>query len=304
MSINLSPSKVTENWFQINQRYLMRAIARVEEFLQSHIFQAEDTLDNENLERWKEFREPAYKSDNFQDDEDNFYATAIANETLSALEQLVNIFDLSPFEQDILLLCAGAELDRNWSLLFVKVQGNHQQYYPTFSLALEVLGEAHWSALMPNASLRRWRLIEVGAGNTLTTSPLRIDERILHHLMGVQHLDEHLREIELSVPETAYLVSSHQEIAEQLAHIWLQALNETEILPVLQLCGAEVASKSAIASTACGFLGLKLYAISAESIPTNTNQINLIKCLCEREWMLSDRVLLLDCDDLETMEAS
>ncbi|MBN3924857.1 MAG: ATP-binding protein [Nostoc sp. NMS4] len=282
----------------------MRAIARVEYFLKSNIDRAEDTVDEENVQRWEEIRERAYKSENFQDDEENFYPTDIANETASALEQLTNIFDLSPFEQDILLLCAGAELDRNWSLLFAKFQGNPQQNHPTFSLALEVLPESHWSALMPNASLRRWRLIEVGAGNTLTTSPLRIDERILHHLMGVQHLDERLAEIELPMPEANYLGLSHQEIAKQLADIWLQASDETEMLPVLQLCGTEMASKSAIAFTACTSLGLNLYAISAESIVTDTNQLNLIKCLCEREWMLSNRVLLLDCDELEIMEAN
>ncbi|WP_392532244.1 ATP-binding protein [Nostoc sp. C117] len=305
MSSDLSTPKVTtENWFKANQLYLMRAIARVEKLLKTNIYQAEDGLDDQNLERWEEVKELAYISDNFQDDEENFSLPAIANETPSALEELGNIFDLSPFEQDILLLCAGAELDRNWLLLFIKLQDNPQQNYPTFSLALEVLPESHWSALMPNAPLRRWQLIEIGAGNTLTTSPLRIDERILHHLMGVQHLDERLTEIELPVSVTNYLALSHQQIAKQLTHIWLEASDETEMLPVLQLCGTEVATKSAIALTACNLLGLSLYAISAEAIPTNTNQLNLIKCLCEREWMLSDRVLMLDCDDLETMEAS
>jgi ATP-dependent 26S proteasome regulatory subunit len=304
MSIDLSIPKVTENWFQTNQRYLMRAIARVEKLLKSNIDRAEDPLDDENVQRWREVRELAYKSDNFQDDEENFYPNSNTNERQSALEELGNTFDLSQFEQDILLLCAGAELDRNWSFLFVNIQNNPHQNYPTFSLALEVLPESHWSALMPNASLRRWRLIEVGAGNTLSNSQLRIDERILHHLLGVQHLDERLTEIELPVPEAADLALSHQQIANQLAHTWLQALDETEIVPVLQLCGTEIASKSAIASTACGFLGLNLYAISAEAIPTDPKQLNLIKCLCEREWMLSDRVLLLDCDELETMQAS
>ncbi|MEH2137461.1 ATP-binding protein [Nostoc sp.] len=305
MSTYLSIPTITGNWLEANQSYLMKAISDVGEALQHHINQIAEAANNGKMEQWKEGRAFKADSENFGKDKENFHYPTTESSESSALEQVCNIFDLSLFERNVLLLCAGRELDRTWSSLFVKAQDNHQQDYPTFSLALSVLAEPHWSALMPNASLRRWRLIEVGAGNTLTTSPLRIDERILHHLMGVQHLDERLTEIELPMPVTAYLVSSHEYVAQHLADTWLQTLvDETQILPVLQLCGTEVASKSAIASTACTFLGLNLYAISAEAIPTNTNELNLIKCLCEREWMLSDRVLLLDCDQLETMEAS
>ncbi|MBW4615157.1 MAG: ATP-binding protein [Desmonostoc vinosum HA7617-LM4] len=305
MSAYLSIPTINSNWLEANQAYLMRAISHIGEALQHYIYQVEETANHGKMERSKESRGLKADSENFGEEREKFYyLTTKSSESSFALDQLCDIFDLSVFERNVLLLCAGKELDYSWSSLFVKAQDAHQQDDPTFNLALEVLPEPHWSALMPNAPLRRWRLIEVGAGNTLTTSPLRIDERILHHLMGVQHLDERLTEIELPMPETTYLVSSHQHVAQQLVDTWLQALNETELLPVLQLCGTEVASKLAIASAACAPLELSLYAISAEAIPTNTNQMNLIKCLCEREWMLSDRVLLLDCDELESIEAS
>ena len=35
----------------------------------------------------------------------------------STLEHLCNTFGLSGFERDVLLLCAGMEIDRNWSAL-------------------------------------------------------------------------------------------------------------------------------------------------------------------------------------------
>ena len=66
--------------------------------------------------------------------------------------------------------------------------------YPTFGLALTALAEPHWSALAPVAPLRRWRLVElVNAGfEPLATTRLRIDERVLHHLAGLDYLDERL----------------------------------------------------------------------------------------------------------------
>ncbi|MBW4457834.1 MAG: ATP-binding protein [Nostoc indistinguendum CM1-VF10] len=306
MSTKLSTTEITDNWLEANQSYLMREIKHIQEVIENHNQQAQGILDQEKIDTWKQSRKLQASSPTFEVDGDYFHhlVTQPSEEWSSALEQLCEILDLSLFERNILLLCAGRELERSWSSLLSEAQGNNQQDYPTFSLALEVLAQPDWSALMPDAPIRRWRLIEIEPGNSLTTSPLRIDQRILHHLMGVQHLDERLTDIGVPVPIADDLVSSHQQVVQQLADIWLQALNETEILPILQLCGAEVRSKLAIASVTCTLLGLNLYAVSAQALPTETNQLNLVKCLCEREWMLSDRVLLLDCDELETTEAS
>jgi hypothetical protein len=69
---------------------------------------------------------------------------------------------------------------------------------------------------------------------------------------------------------------------------------------VVQLCGEDVTSKRAIAKAVCDHLGINLHALSAESLPTNTSQLNIVKILYEREWALSSTVLLLNCDHLET----
>jgi hypothetical protein len=111
----------------------------------------------------------------------------------AALDQLCQVFSLSPFERDLLLLCAGSELDGSFSSLCAAAQGDNRRGYATFSLALAALPHAHWNALTPSAPLRRWRLIEVVQGaEPLLQSQLRIDERILHYLAGVSYLDDRL----------------------------------------------------------------------------------------------------------------
>lgn len=221
-----------------------------------------------------------------------------------AIEKLCQIFGLSPFERDVLLLCAGMEFDGEWASLCAKVAGDPQRNYPTFSLALAALPQAYWGAIAPNAPLRRWRLVEMGASNSLTACPLRIDERILHYLAGIDHLDDRLIGMVEEVAAEDIAVPSHQKLVEQLTQTWLQASQRTGLLPILQLCGSEAKSKKAIASAACTQLGLNLYSMSAEAIPTDNDRLNLVKCLWEREWQLNDRVLLVDCDALETPEAA
>src|SRR5207248_2505179 len=54
----------------------------------------------------------------------------------SALEQLCAAFSLSPFERDVLLLCAGVELDAAFAELCARAQTGARCTYPTVSLAL------------------------------------------------------------------------------------------------------------------------------------------------------------------------
>ncbi|MCC5632304.1 hypothetical protein LC613_32215 [Nostoc sphaeroides CHAB 2801] len=186
----------------------------------------------------------------------------ISSSEITPLDQLCSIFNLSDFEKNLLLLCAGVELDASFSILCAAASGNEQRTYPTFGLAMTVLSGMHWSAFTPAGSLRRWRLIEVGTGSDLMSSPLRIDERILHYLVGVQHLDERLLGIVEPVAVTEDLVPSHLQLIEKMTAAWWVDIYDYLKLPILQLCGNEVASKRPIAAVACNYLELNLYAIS------------------------------------------
>ncbi len=210
------------------------------------------------------------------------------------LARLSQCFGLSAFEQDVLLLCAGMEFDGDWAALCARGQGNPQQVYPTFSLALKVLPHPSWQALAPTAPLRYWRLLEMGSGNALATSPLRVDERILHDLAGVGSTDERLLGWVEPVAASETLVASHQQVAEAVVQVWLQSSGTQ--LPLVQLCGTDVTGKRAIAAAACQQVGVDLHAIAVETLPAELSQLNLIQRLCEREWRLSRMGLLLEWD--------
>jgi hypothetical protein len=217
----------------------------------------------------------------------------------AALDSLCNLFRLSPFERDVLLLCAGVELEADFSALCAEAQGDAARPHPTFSLALAALPDSHWSALSPAAPLRRRRLIEVGAGTSLTLSPLRIDERILNCLVGINHLDERLMGLVDPVPIPAELVPSQQSLAEQIAAIWSQPGSQA-IIPAIQLCGPEFIGKRNVAATACALVGLNLGVITAETLPTAPAELETLLRLWEREAALTKSALLLEGEELGT----
>ena len=284
----MKASLVVDDWIEADQRYMKAALSIVSCHLKQHV----DNLQNhEDMDQ---------KVDDVHQD---LKEAAAAMPAPAALENLCIMFGLTPFERDILLLCAGIELDSTFTLLCANAQGDLQKTYPTFSLALSALPDPHWSALSPQAPLRRWRLIEVGAGNSLTLSPLRIDERVMNYLVGVQHLDDRL----VGLVESLYifddLVPSHRELAERFAAA-LSNATRTSHLPVLQLIGNEIADKRAIAATAAAYLGMKLHILNAYFIPTIPAELDALIRLWGREAALSGSALLLECDDVDSTDSA
>ncbi|MGI9182851.1 MAG: ATP-binding protein [Longimicrobiaceae bacterium] len=214
----------------------------------------------------------------------------------SALDSLCAAFGLSAFERRLLLLCAGLELDGEFARLCAAAQGDAQRPFPTFSLALAALPEAHWSALTPAAPLRHWCLIEVAPGDSLVASPLRIDERILHFLTGISYLDERLRPLLRPVEAPAALAPTQQVVAERVIELWE---GETGELPAVQLCGPDAAACQGVAAAASAALGYPLFVLRAAEIPTGAAEREQLQRLWEREGVLSGWALLVDCHEAE-----
>jgi ATPase family associated with various cellular activities (AAA) len=261
----------TITWYEANQRHLTAALRPVREALERHAEQ--DDARPVPLQR-KEAPE--------------------AFEPPPALETLCAMFNLSKFERDVVLLCAGVELDSAFAACCEAAQDGAGP--PTFGLALAALPDAHWSALNPGSPLRRWRLIEIGSGETLTTSPLRISERVLHYLAGVQHLDESLEGFLTPVRIATDLPPSQHALVQRITDLWSV---RDEMLPVIQLCGSESSGRETVAAAACAALGLGLYVMRAEDIPSSPAEREALSRLWEREALLGRGALLVDCDRIE-----
>lgn len=285
-------TEATFNWYEANQKYLTAALAMVREAMEHHAAHANGDVTKNSL---------AYTKS-----EDVRNVLEQASDKLpapSALDILCEAFGLSHFERDILLLCAGMELDSTFASLCASAQGDHSRAHPTFGLALAALPHPHWSALTPAAPLRRWRLIEVGAGSALTISPLRIDERILHYLTGIGYLDERLAGLVEPLHTSDSMAPSHNLLAERIALTWSNTL-DTSVLPAIQLCGGDIVSKRILADAACSSFGLNLYVISAGAIPQNPVELEAFIRLWERDAILSSCALFVDCDDMDTTDAA
>ena len=284
----------TLRWEEANQRYLLASLALIRHALEKHAA----SPDSENA--------PALSLEELLHRRDE---AASALPAPSSLEMLVTSFGLSGFERDLLLLCAGVELDSEFRGLCTRASSQQPGelpttfVLPTFSLALAALSGAHWDALAPDASLRHWRLITVGNGASLTLSPLRIDEAILHYLAGLPYQDERLRMLSPAPAHMEDLVPSHLASAEHMLAAWrgkeVSSRTRDHFWPIIHLYGSDGLSKSALAAQVCRRLDLRLRVLPAELLPASIAEIELLARLWEREAILTRSALLLACDELD-----
>jgi len=262
-----------EGWVEANQAYLAQALAR----LRARLLGEGEAAAKRALARH-----------------------ARSMPALPAVERLSQTFGLSPFERDLLVLCAGVELDAEFGPLCARVQGDPQKLYATFGLALAALAGAHWTALLPSAPLRRWRLLELVGGAPLTQAQLRIDERVLHDLVGVDELDERLAGLVRPLAHAARPAPSQAALAERIAATWASA---PQPLPVVHLNGATRAAQLAVAGALGSLLGRPVHVLAAAAITKDVQEVDLLARLWQREAALSGRMLLIDCHAVDSGEA-
>lgn len=209
----------------------------------------------------------------------------------AAIDEVATRFALSPFERSVLLLAAGVEMDGELGPLCCAAGPG--QPWASFALALAVLPGAHWSALTPQAPLRRWRLLETSGNGALLTARLQIDERVLHYLAGINALDARLRPLLRELPPPPLMAASQRALAEHIA-AQLQGEAADAPWPRIVLDGPDLPGKRDVAARLAASLGLGLYALAADDIPFDLTELDALATLWQREIALQRAALLIE----------
>lgn len=257
------------DWTAGNQQHLVVQIDRVRRLLAAHIHSSDERADL-----------PA--------------PTGPAHGELDPppmLVQIASVFGLSAFERDVLVLCAGIEMDSAVRELCAEALDGGMRSHVTFGLALAALPDPHWTALSPNGPLRYWRLVDL-QGSSPTASPLAIDERVLHQLAGVPYLDPRLADRVHPVSPRWELSSRAQDdLVDRLVALLSSARGD---LQRIQLFGDGDEARVAIAASATRRLGMPLHRISVADIPSAPEERGALVRLWERESLLGAGILIVD----------
>lgn len=209
-------------------------------------------------------------------------------EAPSLLDSLASRAGLSPFERDVVLLCAGVELSSAVSNLCARAHGDPRRAAPSAGLALAALEDGHMSAFAAHGRLRQHKLVDIAYADGLLQGPMRCDERIVFHLLGLGAPDERLRGIVDPLPAPTWLPASYEALRDHLARTLQSA-------PTLCLfCGPDAASKRLIFAAACDEVGAVPFALRAADLVQAPDARNALAVLWEREALLEGAALLVE----------
>ncbi len=203
---------------------------------------------------------------------------------VSALTLLGRIFGLDAGDQYLLALAAGQELSPRIGTALAGLTGTG---VIDTEFCARFFGAGAWDMLSPGAPLRRWRLIDSLGNGPLRQRPLRIDERVLHFLLGSSYLDPRLDGL-LRVLPAANLPAEGAvvDLAERIVVAWAGAAH----LPVLLLGGRDRVGKRVAVAEAAARLGVLALVLSCDDLAGR----EALATLLDRELALSGAVLLIE----------
>ena len=289
MSANM---KSRTEWTEVNERYLAARVEGIRLRLQRMAGPAESDAQATDLART-----------------DREASELERHDPPPALLLLAERLGLSAFDCDVLALCAAAELDTRVGGLCAAAQGDPQAPYPTFALAFAMFDDPDWSAMSPHSALRHWRLLEISqpGARSLATAALTADERVVNFLKGLNYLDDRITPMVDRLQTGAVgagaaatpLPPSQQRLVERI--LACAKPDETSgRMPVIELLGQGSAGKRSIAGRVARNLGLTLYGIDVNSVPTQLGDFETFTRLWTRESLLMPLALYVDatrCED-------
>jgi SpoVK/Ycf46/Vps4 family AAA+-type ATPase len=115
------------------------------------------------------------------------------------LVQVQDLFSLSPFERDAIVVCLAPELDTKYERLYGYLQDDVTRRQPSVDLVLRLLCRAAEEratarrAFLPSSRLFQYRLVrsleDGGGARSLLSRSLKLDDGIVHHLLGGREPD-------------------------------------------------------------------------------------------------------------------
>lgn len=228
--------------------------------------------------------------------------------TLPALQFLSQQFNLTLFEQKVLLLATAVEVAPELGKVYAQAQGHPTMTYPTFGLAFRMFADASWDALAPDQALRYWQLVQVvqSVERPLITSPIKTDERITNLLLGQgNRLDYRVRPFVLPMlvdEEEISLSPSEERGLAKMSDCLAEARGNGR--RVLQLTGPDTVSKKQIARRFANQQQLNLYSLTVHLLPRTAQEVSELARLWHREGLLLPLALYVDTQMLTSEKSS
>ncbi|WP_387689167.1 ATP-binding protein [Photorhabdus sp. RM71S] len=220
--------------------------------------------------------------------------------SFDALSLLVERFELTEFERDVLLLGLLPHFDSRYHTLFAALNGNSKKQWPGFTLAIELFSQrqSDWQLLqnsfLPQTPLISYRLLRLNNHE----EPIWLQTQFLTH-SAVWHFLSGQRVILPPLITCAYwhFPTSYTWYPQTLCHsLEKLLLNEAdEVYPLVVLRGKEASARELAVTNIMAFHGINTLTLDLARLPDkgNTTVISSLLVDAIRETRLHDACLLI-----------
>ncbi|SCY82317.1 AAA family ATPase [Desulfoluna spongiiphila] len=222
-----------------------------------------------------------------------------------ALPLLAGLYDLSPIEMQVVVICLAPELDRKYDTLYAYLQDDITRKRPSMDLILSLLCRTpaqRWSLraivsreshLLQQGILQTVEDSHSPSGSSNLATFLRVDRRIVGFLLNHNAPDPRIKEM-------ASIDTQGEPLDRVLvpAPIKSRALNlmrrQAGTPSVLYLHGPRGSEKRGLARAVCRELGCPMLRVDLSRAAPTTPEADHLMWLAFREGLLTGALLLLD----------
>lgn len=220
------------------------------------------------------------------------------------LHIIKNLFDLSPFEVDILLICLLPELDLKYEKLYSYLHDDVTKKKPTVDLVMCLLGlstESRFAArecFSPTAKLIKNHLIylkgDMSEGQMpLLSRSIKMDDRLINYLLGFNEIDPRLSDFTKKIePKICF-----EDIILTSDDTLIGLKNYIKRPEILSFYGPYGSGKKMAAEAICRELGTSLIVVDSKVLMKD-NSFEIFN-LIFREALLQKSSLYFD--DFDTL---
>jgi len=242
-------------------------------------------------------------------------ATCLKEDVYLSLARLAEIFGLTAFEEQCLMVCLAPEVDRKYEKLYAYLQDDATRKKPSVDLILRLLcGSEHEklaarTTFAPHAALLKFKLLQISDSGSDGQPPLlsravKLDDRIVSFLLSHRQIDAHLEQFARMVlpPEMGLEPAAGNELYRQTGRFVEEYFRNPGARPrrlILYLYGKANQDKRLTVAATCRNFDLPLLVADVEAMKASPIPLDQLAWLLAREALLQAAALCLEnCDCL------
>lgn len=227
-----------------------------------------------------------------------------------SLPILAQLFHLTRFEEQCMIICLAPELEHKYEKLYAYLQDDVTRKKPSADLVLNLLCQtmperlAGRSVFDPRAPLLKYRLVQMIDNSPDSPVPLlqrflKLDDRIVSFLLGFRQIDVRLEHVAylIVLQAEAHLATVIADLREQIRGFLKTHFSEPQALArnvIFYLHGPYGSGKRALAESVSHDLGLPLMVGDVEQMLSGPLGFEEAIWLLCREAVLQPAVLCLE----------